>query len=59
MSDNTVNKIEGTAHEIKGAVQEKLGRIIRRPKIKIEGQAENAAGKMQKKVGDAQKVIGK
>ena len=59
MSDSTKNKLKGTAHQIKGAIKENIGRVIGKPEMEIEGKAENITGKIQKKVGEVQKVIGK
>lgn len=59
MQDSTKDKIEGKAHEIKGAVKETLGHATNNPSLEDEGTAEKIGGKVQKKVGDVEKVVEK
>ena len=59
MKDSTKDKIEGKAHEVKGAIKEKLGRATNNPDLETEGTAEKIGGKVQKKVGDIEKVVEK
>jgi uncharacterized protein YjbJ (UPF0337 family) len=59
MKDSTKDKIEGTVHEVKGAVKEKVGRATNNPNLEDEGTGEKVAGKVQKKVGDVEKVFEK
>jgi uncharacterized protein YjbJ (UPF0337 family) len=59
MKDSTIDKVEGAAHELKGAVKEKVGRATNNPDLETEGTGEKIAGKVQKKVGDIEKVIEK
>jgi uncharacterized protein YjbJ (UPF0337 family) len=59
MKDSTKDKIAGKAHEIKGAVKEKVGRVKNDPALENEGTDEKVAGKIQKKVGDIEKVFEK
>ena len=59
MADSTRDKIEGTAHDVKGTIKEKIGRATNDPDLEDEGTAEKIAGKVQKKVGDVEKVFGK
>ena len=59
MKDSTKDKVEGKAHELKGAVKEKLGRATNNPNLEDEGTVEKIGGKVQKKVGDIEKVIEK
>jgi uncharacterized protein YjbJ (UPF0337 family) len=59
MKDSTKDKVEGAAHEVKGAVKEKLGHATNNPDLEAEGTDEKIAGKVQKKVGDIEKVIEK
>ena len=59
MKDSTKDKIEGKAHELKGAVKEKLGQVTNDPDLEAEGQGEKLGGKIQKKVGDIEKVVEK
>jgi uncharacterized protein YjbJ (UPF0337 family) len=59
MKDSTKDKIEGTVHEVKGNVKEKVGHATNNPNLEDEGTAEKVAGKIQKKVGDVEKVVEK
>jgi len=59
MKDSTKDKVQGAAHELKGAVKEKLGHATNNPDLETEGAAEKLGGKVQKKVGDVEKVIEK
>jgi uncharacterized protein YjbJ (UPF0337 family) len=58
MADSTKDKIEGTVHDVKGTVKEKIGQVTKNPNLEDEGTAEKVGGKVQKKVGDVEKVFG-
>jgi uncharacterized protein YjbJ (UPF0337 family) len=58
MRESTKDEIKGTAHGIKGAVKEKVGKATNDPNLQAEGQDENVAGKIQKKVGQVEKAVG-
>ena len=57
MKDSTKDKVEGTVHELKGTLKEKIGQATNNPDLETEGTAEKIGGKVQKKVGDIEKVI--
>ena len=59
MDNSTKDKIEGTVHDVKGKVKEKIGQIINDPDLEAEGTGEKIGGKIQKKVGDIEKVLEK
>jgi uncharacterized protein YjbJ (UPF0337 family) len=59
MKDSTKDKVQGAAHEAKGAVKEKVGRATKNPNLEDECNAEKVGGKVQKKVGDIEKVFEK
>jgi uncharacterized protein YjbJ (UPF0337 family) len=59
MKDSIKDKVEGTTHELKGTVKEKLGHVTNDPRLESKGKAEKVAGKIQKKVGDVEKVLEK
>ena len=59
MKDSTKDKIEGTTHQVKGTVKEKIGHATNNPDLEAEGKGEKVAGKIQKKVGDIEKVVEK
>ena len=58
MAQSTKDKVEGTAHEVKGAIKEKIGRATNDPDMEGEGTGEKVGGKVQKKVGDVEKAVG-
>ncbi|HBK04753.1 MAG TPA: CsbD family protein [Acetobacteraceae bacterium] len=47
------NRVEGAAHQAKGAVKEAVGKVTGDKKTQAEGAAEKAAGKVQNAVGGA------
>ena len=57
MKQSTKDQAQGTVHEVKGAVKQKVGQVIRNPEVEEEGQDEKIAGKVQKKVGQIEKVL--
>ena len=59
MKDSTEDKLKGAAHQLKGAVKEKVGKVVGNPDLADEGTAEKVGGKIQKKVGDIKKVFEK
>jgi uncharacterized protein YjbJ (UPF0337 family) len=59
MKESTKDKIAGTAHELKGAVKEKVGKATNNPNLQDEGTDEKVGGKIQKKIGDVKKVFEK
>ena len=58
MADSVKDKVAGAAHEVKGAVKEKVGQATNDPNMQDEGTAEKFGGKVQKKVGDVEKALG-
>jgi uncharacterized protein YjbJ (UPF0337 family) len=59
MKQSAKDKAQGTFHEVKGKVKEKLGRATNDPALKAEGQVEKIGGKVQRKIGQVKKVLGK
>lgn len=59
MKDSTKDKVAGKAHEVKGAVKEKVGHATNNPDLEGEGAGEKVGGKIQKKAGDVEKVFEK
>jgi uncharacterized protein YjbJ (UPF0337 family) len=57
MKPSTHDQAEGTFHEVKGKVKEKVGKATNDPNLEDEGTAEKVAGKVQKKVGQVEKVL--
>ena len=59
MKQSTKDQAQGAVHEVKGAVKEKVGQVIRNPQMVEDGQDERVAGNIQKKVGQIEKVLEK
>lgn len=51
------DRIEGAAHQAKGAVKEVAGKVVGDTKLEAEGKAEKAAGKVQNAVGGAKDAV--
>ena len=51
MKESTKDELAGKAHEVKGAVKERAGRITNDLKLEAEGNDEKLTGKIQKKIG--------
>ncbi len=45
------DRVEGAAHQAKGAIKEAVGKVTGDTKVEAEGAAEKAAGKVQNAVG--------
>ena len=59
MKQSSKDQAEGTLHEVKGKVKEKVGRATNNPNLEDEGTAEKVGGKVQKKVGQVERVFEK
>ena len=59
MKQSSKDQAEGTLHEVKGKVKEKVGRATNNPNLEADGQSEKIAGKVQKKIGEIQEVLNK
>lgn len=51
------NRIEGTEHQVKGAVKEGVGKLTGNTSKEVAGNLEKNAGKAQKNIGEAQDEI--
>jgi uncharacterized protein YjbJ (UPF0337 family) len=51
------DRVEGAAHQAKGAVKETAGRMMGDKKTEAEGKGERAAGKVQNAVGGAKDAV--
>jgi uncharacterized protein YjbJ (UPF0337 family) len=51
------DRIEGAAHQVKGAVKEGVGKLTGDAKTQAEGATEKAAGKVQNAVGGARDAL--
>ena len=51
------DRVKGTAHQVKGAVKEAVGKVTGDTKIEAEGAVEKAAGKVQSTVGGMNRQI--
>ena len=59
MKSGTKDQTQGTFHEVKGKIKEKVGQVINDPDLEAEGKSENLAGKVQKKIGQIKDVFKK
>jgi uncharacterized protein YjbJ (UPF0337 family) len=59
MKSSTIDKAEGTFHELKGKVKEVAGKLSDNPKLEGEGRGEKLAGKVQNKIGQVEQVLEK
>ena len=59
MKDSTKDNADGTIHEIKGTVKEKIGQLTNDPDLEAEGTVEKVAGQIQQVVGKVKNVVGK
>lgn len=59
MKESTKDELKGKAHEVKGALKEKAGRLTNNSALEAEGHHENTAGKIQKKLGQVESVLEK
>jgi uncharacterized protein YjbJ (UPF0337 family) len=57
MKPSTQDQMEGTLHEVKGQVKEKVGQLINNPDLETGGKAEKIGGTVQKKIGQIEKVL--
>jgi uncharacterized protein YjbJ (UPF0337 family) len=58
MKPSTEDEARGTLHEVKGTIEEKIGKLTNDADLEISGKAEKQAGTVQKWMGRAEKVIG-
>jgi uncharacterized protein YjbJ (UPF0337 family) len=47
------DRIEGIAHQVKGAVKQGVGKILGDQKLEADGTAEREAGRLQGAIGTA------
>lgn len=59
MKRSTQNKVEGKLHQAKGAIKEKVGKLVGNPQLEMDGRDEKIEGQVQQVIGDVEKVIGK
>jgi len=52
------DEIKGKGKQISGAIKDKMGELIKDPKLESKGEAERAAGKLQEKTGKARRKTG-
>lgn len=59
MSAGSKDELEGTAHEVKGAIKATTGKMTGDSQLEADGHEEKTAGKLQKKIGEVEKIIDK
>lgn len=52
------DEIKGKFDQVKGGLKEKVGRALDDPKLKDEGQADQAGGEVREGFGKAKRTIG-
>jgi uncharacterized protein YjbJ (UPF0337 family) len=57
MKTSTEDKIQGTGHEVKGAIKEEVGKVTNNLCTEAKGKTEKNAGKLQHKLGVAEKAV--
>jgi uncharacterized protein YjbJ (UPF0337 family) len=57
MKPSTKDQLEGTLHEVKGAIKESAGHLVGNPGLEAEGNVEKTAGKVQQKLAQVEKVL--
>jgi uncharacterized protein YjbJ (UPF0337 family) len=58
MKPSTEDKAAGKLHEVKGAIRQKIGGVIKDPNLEDDGRAEKNVGKVQNVVGKLEKAVG-
>ena len=58
MKPSSKDEGAGKVHEVKGAVQAKVGKLTNNPELEADGKAEKIAGRAQKKIGQMKKAVG-
>ena len=48
MKKSTKHNIEGTAHEVKGTVKQKIGHAVSNRRLEAEGAGEKGGGRLRK-----------
>ena len=51
------DRVEGAAHQAKGAIKEAAGKVMGDKKTQAEGATEKAAGKVQNTAGGAKDAV--
>ncbi len=51
------DRVEGVAHQAKGAIKEAAGKVTGDSKLQAEGKTEKAAGKVQNAIGGAKDSV--
>ncbi len=51
------DQVKGTAKDIGGKIQEKVGDVVGSSKQQVEGLQKQVEGKIQKKVGDLKEAV--
>ncbi len=57
MREGTKDTIQGTIHEVKGAVKAELGKVTDNPKLRVAGETEKVAGTVQKGIGKVESAL--
>jgi uncharacterized protein YjbJ (UPF0337 family) len=58
MKPSTEDKAAGKLNEVKGAIRQTIGGVIKDPNLEDDGRAEKNVGKVQNVVGKLEKAVG-
>jgi uncharacterized protein YjbJ (UPF0337 family) len=59
MKTSTRDAIKGPFHEVKGTINEQVGKATNDRDLKAEGQGRKNAGKVQQQIGHAKETVAK
>jgi uncharacterized protein YjbJ (UPF0337 family) len=59
MKESTKDTVEGTVHEVKGAMKSHVGKLTNDTDLEAEGIVEKISGTIQKKIAQVEKIIEK
>jgi uncharacterized protein YjbJ (UPF0337 family) len=57
MKTSADDKMQGSFHELKGTIKEKVGQATHDNQMRAEGKAEKNAGKVQQQIGRAKEAV--
>lgn len=57
--DSTKHRAEGTFHEVKGAIESRVGHLTNDPDLEADRVVEKLPGKIQEKIAKAEKILEK
>jgi uncharacterized protein YjbJ (UPF0337 family) len=58
MKPSTWDQGMGRFHQVRGRLEEQLGKLAKDGELEAKGRLEGGAGKVQEKIGQAEKLLG-